>query len=278
MAHLTELWRYPVKSMIGESLQTSQLTLNGLLGDRGWATRDEVRGGIRGAKKIGSLMRLAARYLSEPTLTNPVPDVEITLPDGTIVRTSTDGLDAALSKALDHEVKLFSLQPVDALDHYRRGPADSEDFLEELRDIFGRELDEPLPDLSKFPPVVFEYETPPGSYFDAFPMLLMTKQSLQTIDADVRRFRPNFVIDTGESSAGLPENEWIGNTVRIGECELKVETECPRCVMVTRGFADMPEDRTVLRRVVKEANQNLGVYATVTKPGKISVGDEFSVV
>ena len=51
--NVTQTWRYPVKSMIGEKLDAVEATLGGILADRGWAARDEVRGGIRGAKKIG---------------------------------------------------------------------------------------------------------------------------------------------------------------------------------------------------------------------------------
>lgn len=277
MTELVELWRYPVKSMMGELRTSAELTENGVLGDRGWAPRDEVRGGIRGAKKIGSLMRLAAKYLSEPTSAEPVPQAAITLPNGDVVRTDAADRDERLSAALEHAVTLFALQPPEALDHYRRGAADSDDFLEELRAVFGREADEPLPDLSKLPPVVFEYESPPGTYFDAFPLLLVTRQSLASIGADVRRFRPNLVIDAPEATAAYPEFSWVGRTVRVGDVELRVETECPRCVMVTRGFADLDEDRSVLRRVVREADQNLGVYATVTTPGTITVGDPVEI-
>lgn len=278
MATITELWRYPVKSMMGERHDELGLTDAGVLGDRGWAARDEVRGGIRGAKKIASLMRLAARYAEPPTPDRPVPHAVITLPDGSTVATDDPDRDARVSAALDHPVTLFPLQPPDSLDHYRRGPADTDDFLEELRNVFGREGDEPLPDLSKMPPVIFEYESPPGTYFDAFPLLIVTQQTLAAIDADVRRFRPNLVLDAGAASSRFPENDWVGASLRIGEVEVRVETECPRCVMVTRGFGDLAEDRSVLRRIVREADQNLGVYATVVTPGTIRVGDRVEVV
>jgi uncharacterized protein YcbX len=274
MTQLNELWRYPLKSAMGEQLSSVALTDHGVLGDRGWAPRDEVRGGIRGAKKIGALMKLAAQYVQEPTLAQPVPHAAITLPGGDVVRTDAADVNERVSTALDHRVTLFPLQPPEALDHYRRGGADTDDFMEELRTIFGREADEPLPDLSKMPPIIFEYESPPGTYFDAFPLLLVTRQSLASIGADVRRFRPNLVIDAPESSDSFPELAWVGRTLRIGDAEVKIETECPRCVMVTRAFAELDEDRSVLRRVVRDADQNLGVYATVTTPGTVTVGDK----
>lgn len=277
MDRLDALWRYPVKSMMGERLAGADVTEQGVLGDRGWATRDEVRGGIRGAKKIAGLMRCAARYVSEPTPDQRSPLVEITLADGSSVRTDAVDVDAILSAALDHPVTLFPLQPADDLDHYRRGAGDTDDLIEELRAVFGREGDEPLPDISKLPPVIFEYESPPGTYFDAFDILVVTRQSLATIDGDVRRFRPNLVIDARSSTDPFPEFGWVGRTLRIGEVELRVETECPRCVMITRGFADLAEDRSVLRRVVRDADQNLGVYASVVTPGRLEAGAEVTI-
>jgi uncharacterized protein YcbX len=277
--HVAQLWQHPVKSMIGVDVETAELTAAGMVGDRWWAVRDEVRGGIRGAKKIGDLMRLASQYVGDAH-----GAVEITLPDGTTVRSDDADVDAKLSAALDHAVTLWPLQPADHLDHYRRGAPDSDDVMDELRSIFGREVDEPLPDFSIFPPVVMEFESPPGTYLDAFPLLVMTTSALRSLAAalpdsviDVRRFRPNIVIDTGDEP-GHPEFGWRGTTLQIGEATLDVIDPCPRCVMVTREVSpDLPADRAVLRYVVRELDQNVGVYATVSVGGRVSVGDEVSL-
>lgn len=147
---IEQIWRYPVKSMIGESVPEAEVAPTGVVGDRMWATRDHVRGGIRGAKQLGGLMRLAARYPD-----GPGGPVEITFPDGATVSTDEADVDARLSAALDHEVTLESRRPASDLDHYRRGAPDHDDLLDELRATFGREGDEPLPDLSGFPPEIF---------------------------------------------------------------------------------------------------------------------------
>ena len=103
---ISEIWRYPVKSMIGQAIKSANLEARGLDGDRGWATRDEVRGGIRGAKKIGELMRFGAKYVDDIGGT-----VEITFPDGDTVRTDDPDVNARVSAALGHEVTLWPLQP-----------------------------------------------------------------------------------------------------------------------------------------------------------------------
>jgi uncharacterized protein YcbX len=278
--HISEIWMHPVKSMIGATVETAELVGTGVVGDRTWATRDEVRGGIRGAKKIGGLMQFAARY------TGPLGGtVEITLPDGSTVRTDDSDVDARVSQALDHEVTLWPLQPADNLEHYRRGASDSDDLMAELRAVFGRTEDEPLPDLSIFPPEIMEFESPPGTYLDAFPLLLLTTSALRSMRAalpesviDVRRFRPSIVIDTGHEP-GHPELAWKGRHVRIGEVELAVLDPCPRCVMVTREISEeIPQDRAVLRHIVRDLDQNVGAYASVVTPGRIRTGDVVELI
>lgn len=277
---LSRVWRYPVKSMIGEEITAADIDSLGMVGDRAWAVRDEVRGGIRGAKKIGGLMRFAAAYAD-----GPGSAVMITLPDGgDTVRAGDAQANTAVSAALDHDVTLWPRLPATDLEHYRRGAPDSEDLMEELMAIFGREPDEPLPDLSVFPPEILEFESPLGTYYDAFPLLIMSTSAFRAMtDAlpesaiDIRRFRPNLVIDTGDES-GHPELGWAGKTLRVGDVELEIVVGCPRCVMVTREIDDdTPQDRTVLRHIVRELDQNVGVYATVTRPGSVRVGDAVSL-
>jgi uncharacterized protein YcbX len=265
--------------MAGESLHAVTLNQRGIPGDRAWAIRDEIRGGIRGAKKFPELMRMSARYEQPPSESGSSP-AEIILSNGAKAGTGDVDINKKLSSALGHSVTLWPLMPEDALEHYRRGPPGHDDMDTELRAIFGRTQDEPLPDLSIFPKELAEFESPPGTYFDAFPLTLMTTQSLHTMQQrapdsnfDVRRFRPNLLIDSS-SSKPFPELDWIGKTVTIGEAVLDITFHCPRCSMTTRGFDDLPEDPTIMRALVREAEGNLGVYATVRQPGKITVGDK----
>src|SRR5258706_4114488 len=87
-----EIWRYPVKSMGGESIGRCALGTLGVPGDRGWALRDEGAGEIRGAKKLPALLRCRARYRDEPGA-GAVPHADIVLPDG--ATTASDAPDAA---------------------------------------------------------------------------------------------------------------------------------------------------------------------------------------
>ncbi len=279
VGQVKEIRRYPVKSMGGEVLDEVELEERGLPGDRAWAVRDEVRGGIRGAKKIPALMGLQARYVNPPLSKGSSP-AEITLPDGSTISTGDPDVNDRISKAIDYSVTLWPLLPADALDHYRRGAPAHEDMEKELRAMFGRAPDEPLPDLSIFPPELIEFESPPGTYFDAFPLLLLTDTSLRSMQEkapdsafDVRRFRPNFVISDSESSVAFPEAEWCGRRLQIGDAIVQVTVACPRCVMTTHGFENLAKDPAVMRALVRESGGILGVYAKVEKSGRVCAGD-----
>jgi uncharacterized protein YcbX len=283
--HLAEIWRYPVKSMIGGPVDQAELRAQGMVGDRTWAVRDQVRGGIRGAKILGGLMRLSAAYTDGPgsparAAVGAGRPVAITLPDGTTVSTDDPGAAAAVSAAIDHEVTLEALRPADDREHYRRGAPYHDDLMDELRAIFGRTEDEPLPDLSVFPAEILEHESPPGTYHDAFPLMLMSTSALRSLAealpgsaVDVRRFRPSLVVDTGDAP-GHPEQDWTGHHLQVGGATLEVTVPCPRCVMVTREVtAEVPQDRAILRHIVRDLAQNVGVYATVVTPGTVRAGD-----
>jgi hypothetical protein len=279
IGRISEIWRYPVKSMAGERLDEVGLDAAGIPGDRGWAVRDEVRGGIRGAKKIAGLMRCGARYLEPPTRAS-VGAPEITLPDGSRVRANAPDADDRVSAAVDAKVTLWPLLPATELDHYRRGAPDHADLETELRAIFGRTPDEPLPDLSKLPRDLFVYESPPGTYFDAYPLLVLSTATLETLAkaapasrVDVRRFRPNFVVETQAGTRGYVDADWAGRRLRLGELEIDGAMACPRCIMVTHGFADLPRDTALLRAIVRDANQNVGLYAKPRGTARVRVGD-----
>ena len=274
-ASILNIYRYPVKSMMGETLSEADIGEAGIPGDRGWAVRDEKRGGIRGGKKIPQLMTLTAQ--SGPTA--PL----ITAPDGDSASASTEGINEWLSEKLNHPVTLWPLLPADQLDHYRRGAPDTEDFEQELRAVFGRLPEEPLPDLTGFEELL-EFESPPGTYFDAFPISIMSQQSLANMNQlegesrfDVRRFRPNLLVDIPDTNHPFPEQAWVGKTVSLGSVQLKIDMTCPRCSMTTHGFDDLPRDTEIMRKLVNHSDGNLGIYASVQRRGQISVNDHIEI-
>src|SRR5437667_2166566 len=101
------LWRYPVKSMMGEELNSSEVTGRGLLGDRQFAVVDRATGKIGGAKnprKWGNFFDYRATYVEGPRTGSKLPSVRITLPDGTVATNEQDDLSEVLSRAFGRDV------------------------------------------------------------------------------------------------------------------------------------------------------------------------------
>jgi hypothetical protein len=281
--HVTEIWRYPVKSMQGERLDACVVTKTGIPLDRGWAVRDESQKTIRGAKYIPDLLNCSARYL-EGTSAGLVPHVEIALPDGSKVRSDEPGVHDALSAALGAAVKLWPLQPEENADHFVARTPSGVRKIDDLRRVFGLEPGDSLPDFSRFPPSVLaeltQYATPRGTYFDAYPIDVLTQASLRYLQAfvpssrlDIRRFRPNFLIaDDGEMRA-LAEEAWVGSEIWLGEARLSVAVAAVRCIMTTRAQMDLPQDSAVMKALIRETRHCLSVYANVVKPGMVRTGD-----
>lgn len=279
VARVAEIHRYPVKTMLGERLDAVAISREGLRGDRIFAVRDEVRGEIEGGRKLPALLGCRARFVEPVAATGALPVPEIELPDGGRLRADAPDAAERLSQLAGQKLSLWPLRPAEDVAHYRRGAPDKEDILEELHDIFGRLRDEPLPDLGKLPPAVMTSSTLPGTYFDCFPLFLLSKTALATLSEaqpssrfDIRRFRPNLLLEA-DAQRGFPENEWVGKRLRVGEAVFSVATECPRCVMTTHPIGDLPRDPTIMRALVKLNGGNLGVYAACETPGIVRAGD-----
>lgn len=262
------IFRYPVKSMLGESIESAEIQDAGIVGDRVWAVRDELRGNFMTGKRVGALMGCIGR---SPRSGAGVPEIE--LPTGDAFRADDPSAGRRLSEYLGHRVTLWPCESPPVEQVPAASPA-------ELEAILARAPGEPLPDLSGIPKEFLELGGRPVKPFvDLAPLMLLTSESIATMQRsapegkmDVRRFRPSVTIDAMEQSR-FPEQRWIGRRVRVGDSVWQVRMTCPRCVMTTHGFAELPQDPTVMRRLVSEAGGNLGVYASVERPGRIHVGD-----
>jgi uncharacterized protein YcbX len=285
---IKELWRYPVKSMRGELLTTAEVTQGGITFDRGWAVRDEEASTIRGAKFLGELMQCSARYLSEQADADcSVPHAAITFPNGMEINTDDDRIHAQISELVDRRVTLWPLLPASNEDHYRINKLETGDLTSEIRKMFALKDDEPL-DLSQFPPNLVRklttFVVPPGTYFDALPLNILTEASLRHLQTlvpdahlDVRRFRPNIFVSDDADTTGLLEEEWLGKSLRIGEVDISVVMRCPRCIMVTREQDDLESDPSIMRSLVRHMDQCISVYGQIEVGGLIHVGQSIAI-
>src|SRR6185503_6423295 len=303
---IKQIWRYPVKSMAGEQLEACSVGLNGIPGDRGWAIRDETAGEITNGKHFPLLMQCAARYREAPA-NGFIPQVDMHLPGGQTLASDLPDVNARLSELLGKPVSLWPLQPPSNLDHYRRRSKTARvvgrlaryrafrkalpaltclrHVNAQLRELFDREPGEPVADHATLPPEILEFTSPPGTYFDAFPIHVLTTASLEIMTRlnpaatwDVRRFRPNYLIETDETIKGLIEADWSGQKIRLGDVEIKCEILTVRCGMTIQAQASFPKDPTILRTIVKDADQNLGAYASVITAGEVRLGDVVEIL
>lgn len=238
----TDLWRYPVKSMLGQRLESAYLTPDGVEGDRAFALRAIETGRILSAKKVSRLLEARAQMATTVT---------IDLPDGSQLSVDEPNAGRRLSEWLGFDVELV------------RPPGGGE------RPVIEG-------DLGTF------RGGPGGFFDSSAVHIVTTSTLRQFTRwhseglFDARRFRPNIVLETKED--GFVEEGWIGKTLRLGNAEIEITKPCSRCVMTTHAMDELPVDRDILRTVNARNDEHVGVYGIVRAPGVARVGDEASIV
>ena len=264
------LWRYPVKSMMGEELNSCEVTDRGLLGDRQFAVVDRATGKVGGAKnprKWGNFFDFRAAYAQPPQAAAAMPPVRITLPDGTMVTTGPGDLEQILSRAFGRDVALEEARPGD------RSPcATAEEYWPDMAGLDYRDT-------------VTDFDLPAGTFFDTAVVHLLTTATIDRLRGlyppgrfEARRFRPNIVVSTRPEGQGFAENDWIGQNVAIGgTVRLAITGPCPRCVMITLPQGDLPKDPGILRTAAQHNAVSVGVYASVLTGGSIRRSDSVTL-
>jgi uncharacterized protein len=265
LGSVVALWRYPVKSMMGEELNAADLTEHGVVGDRAYAVVDRVDGKVASAKNPRKWPRLfdyRAAFVDAPQVGGSVPPVRITLPDGSSVLSEQETVNAILSAELAREV---TLSPAAATHSAAR---QAEEYWPDMEGLDYRDA-------------VTDFDLPEGTFFDIAVVHILTTATLDRLRElypagrfEVRRFRPNIVLQTEKSTADFVENAWIGCTLAIGETvRLAISEGCPRCVMTTLPQGDLPADPGILRTAAQHNQVHVGVYASVLRGGRIRRGD-----
>ena len=269
------LWRYPVKSMMGEELNAVPVIDHGLLGDRAYALLDSSDGKVASAKnprKWPGLFTFRATFIKPSGSSAKVPPVRITLPNGTIVTSEQSDLNQALSKALTRGVTLTATERGHVVGVQSSVPASwtakSEEYWPDIAGLDHRDT-------------VTDFALPTGTFFDCATVHLLTTATLNRLRDfypqgrfEVQRFRPNIVVDLVGGEKSFAEQAWIGRTLAIGdEVRLSITGPCGRCVMTTLAQGDLPTDSGILRTAVQHNQGNVGVYATVARGGMIRRGD-----
>ncbi|MCM3409720.1 MOSC domain-containing protein [Metabacillus litoralis] len=235
IGYIKEIIRHPVKSFYGENVQETQVMEYGLYGDRSHAFLDKTRQGkFLTITQFPEMARYKARFVGEESQ-EEYPNVEVITPQG----------------------KVFSWE--------------NEELTKEIEEK----------STCKISPIRFTPSHVPLGAIEEEHIQLVTDASLNRLkeiwgktNVEHRRFRPNLLIDLNEKIPFI-EEEWFNRQIKIGnEVEIKLKRHCERCMIITVNPENAEKDATLLKTVAKERNNHFGVYASVTKTGRIQVGDE----
>lgn len=120
--------------------------------------------------------------------------------------------------------------------------------------------------------------------YEHAPIHLVTSAAIRSLERelpgsviDVRRFRPNILVDWPDEPEAIPEHGWVGREIRIGDVVLKGREPCGRCGFITIAQEGLPQDVEILRTVVKRHERNFGIYCDVVTPGEITAGAAVTV-
>ena len=240
---VASLWRYPVKGMQGESVERAEVGEDGLLGDRAYVIRELSSNrfvGLEGqALSWGQILGAEqAIQFKAQYLEEPelenLSKVSIMADGGSSHSSKDDGPDKFVGEFLHRQVGLVSSEN-----------------LPSARTRAGRALH------------------------------LLTTASMRKIreyypngEFDVRRFRPNIVVDTPKERDGFLEEDWVGETISLGpQVRVRIEKPNKRCIVTTMRQGTLPSDGKILETIATKNQNNLGVMCSVIRGGMVSVGE-----
>jgi len=236
---VSALWLYPVQSMRGQKMEALDFALDGLRMDRWFGIRDVETGGMVGASmgKRAWLPLITWDAALVTPIDAAVPKVEIRFPDGGHVLSDDPDADRVLSDRLGRAVALQGRDGVKADRRYRMA----------------------------------------SCHLLTSATLKRLRQSHPEGDFAPERFRPNMVLDCG-AEVGFIEQPWLGHLIKAASGAVLEGTEdCGRCALTTRAQGDLPSDPKILHTVMLENNTNAGIYAKVSKPGRVALGDAIAI-
>jgi uncharacterized protein len=266
---IEELWRYPVKSMLGGTVSELLVTEQGGLGDRAWALRDQRNGRIVSAKRVPRLLEFRATYEVEPT-PESAGAVRIKTPDGDTLYAGQEGVSARISGIIGRPVVLDNLARPNEKASIDRSTVFGDVPVSQMKPDWTPET---MPDY---------FQLKSGSFLEIGAVFLLASGSVEHLRSlqggtaliDRRRFRPNLYIDTGPMSGRFVEDDWLGGKLTIGD-SVVLDEFAPTlwCVGSTLAQEELPRDRSILRTIARGHQGCLGVYGSVASTGLVRVGD-----
>ena len=278
---VSEIRRYPVKSMLGEELQSATLAPRGVTGDRDFALIDDETGKVISVKRPKRWGRIF-----ELTAASGADGVTVGFPGGATFAIEDPELAKRLSTFFGRAVSVASTPPPTA--------TFDEVWMKDLKNGVDPYFDLPWRTEGDEEQLIDagQFMGPSGNFFNFGAVHLVTTGTTRRLTElapesrfDAHRFRPNIVVET--EADGFVETEWQGRTLTIGDVSLGVTFTVPRCVMTTLEQDDLPADPDVLRTITAHNAVDVlgtgtrypcvGVYADVVASGSIEVGQAVSI-
>lgn len=251
------MWRFPVKSMIGEPLIEATVSERGVEGDRQWALRELRYGGIMSARAFPMLLALKASW-AVPAANGDDAAVTIEMPDGHTFATDDPLANPVLSAFFKREVRLERVRTT-------------------------------RPSQAEFEAIMRGEALPPNrDFFDEDVLHLIASGTLAHLrdlqggsaDFDARRFRANVLVETAAAARGFLEDQWLDGTLELGPQNADRERirlagirPALRCAVITHPLADLPHDPSILRVAHQHHQAYAGVFAAVASGGTARIGD-----
>ncbi|GAB3003004.1 MOSC domain-containing protein [Amycolatopsis acidiphila] len=263
------LWRYPVKSTLGEEMAELRVDSGGVDGDRALAVIDTFTGFVATAKHP----RLWRMLLEFAAMTED--RVFITFPDGTKLPADAPAVAPRLSAVLGRSITVSGIRP-DGASVERPAPEDV--------------LDHGVTAVVSAQTLEIGQGSPGCSFVDHSPVHLITTATLRHLGTESVRYRPNLIVDTPPGTAAFVENSWLGREIQIGDdagARLRVTIPTPRCAVPSLAHGALPRDPDAVRTVMKGnrievpgfegAKPCAGAYAEVIRSGTVRVDDPITM-
>ena len=240
IGRVSELWRYPVSSMGGERLDAAEIGSGGVAGDRLWGVVDRRDGEVAGPEK-------RRHWRPLPNLSSRLGPAGPQVGDnaGTWHDAGGAEAEALLSAHLGFPAALLPHTPYETAKDSHVAPRYARADLHLLTTASMTALADLLDDPS---------------------------------EVDVRRFRPNIVIETVPGISGMVDRSFVGKRLAVGPVTIAVSEPCARCSFTAIAQGDLSFEPQVLHRIAQHGDGGFGVLCAVGRGGAVSLGDEVRLV
>lgn len=231
---ISELWRYPVSSLGGCTVEAVDIGESGIPGDRHFGLFDPSTGVVAAPEK-DPRWRPALFLRSESDGTGYA---RVVFPEGDAHHICDKALRGRLASHFGFDVEVG---------RYAHAPGDNN------------------------LPVISNRYQPSAIHVVTSASLKKLAEFVPSHDVDRRRLRPSVFLVTEDLPEFLEDN-WVGAILDFGAVQARITERTKRCGMTLVAQPGLDEDPEVLRSILRKNGRHLGVYCDIVVPGTLTVG------